>query len=72
MGSKEYKIWSKLVIYQNIWSYNLEFFNIIYIKSNLMNWQKLKIILNLLLIIKFDKIYEIKKKVCKLIIVKFK
>jgi hypothetical protein len=29
MGSKEYKIWS-LVIYQNISSYNLEFFNILH------------------------------------------
>jgi hypothetical protein len=35
MDNKEYKIWY-LVIYQNIWSYNLEFKNIIYIyiKSN--------------------------------------
>jgi hypothetical protein len=29
MGNKEYKIWF-LIIYQNIWSYNLEFFNNLY------------------------------------------
>jgi len=31
VGSKWYKIWFKLVIYKNIWSYNLEFVNIMYI-----------------------------------------
>jgi len=59
MGSKKYKIWS-LLIYQNIWSYNLEYIYI-YI-SHLINWKNLKIRLKFITHNKiWLKIYEIKK-----------
>jgi len=55
MGNKNYKIWS-LINYQNIWSYNLEFLNILYYLMNLI-FKKLNQIL--LLIIKFNKVKNV-------------